>query len=107
MSFIDLYRAYREGCFGGNPRSWGSAEWSQLVDYLCGRMAYSQEEWECLTWQPQVWDTTDEAPTTKAATSREGYINSLKERARAKDGYMNHMFILEPFQSIYSMSTIT
>jgi hypothetical protein len=53
-NFLDVNKAHRDGYFGDKARIWGDADWSLLLDYLSGGVACSQQEWDALTWQPQV-----------------------------------------------------
>ncbi len=54
MSFLDINKAHRDGYFGERARIWGDKDWSSLLDYLSGGVAYSQQGWEDLAWLPQV-----------------------------------------------------
>ncbi len=106
MKFLGMNKTHRDGYFGESPRIWGDAEWSLLLGYLSGGMAYSQEEWEALTWQPLVWNTID-VVKAKASPGLKRDIRYLKDRARNQDGYMKHMCSLEPFLACDALSTIT
>ena len=106
MNFLDINKAHRDGYFGDKAKIWGDKDWSLLLDYLSGGMAYSQQEWEGLTWQPQVWTTIDQ-PRSKASPGLTKDIRSLKNRALHQDDYLTHMCGLKPFMACDVLSSIT
>ena len=69
-------------------------------------MAYSQEEWEDLTWQPQVWNTINQ-PKAKASPGLKRDIRAVRNRVLHQDDYMQHMCGLNPFMACDALSTIT
>ncbi len=93
MNFLDMNQAYRNGMFGDNPKIWGDMEWSLLLDYLSGGIAHSQDDWEALTWQPQVWNT-ETMTESKATTSRKGAHprarGTREKRRRVLDAHVLH-----------------
>jgi hypothetical protein len=102
MNFLDMNQAYRDGMFGANAKIWRDDEWSLLLDYLSGGIAHSQEDWELLTWQPQVWNTETMSPST-ATKARNGWIRDLAARAANADGYLK----IKGFAAADALSTIT
>ncbi len=84
MNFLDINLAYRNGMFGENPKIWKDDEWSLLLDYLCGGIAHSKEDWENLEYSPQVWDT-ESGRVAKPTTSKRKLIRGLAERAANAD----------------------
>ena len=106
MNFLDMNQAYRNGMFGDNAKIWRDDEWSLLLDYLSGGIAYSQEDWGLLTWQPQVWNTETMLPS-KATKSRQGLVRALAARAANADGYLKHHCSIKSFVAADALSTIT
>ena len=106
MSFLDMNTALRNGLFGKNPKIWGDPDWKMLIDYVTQGLDCSSEEWDKMTWTPQIWSTLSE-PRTKVPPSGKAHIAYLKERSSNADAYIRHMKGMPSFHSHDALSTIT
>ena len=106
MNFLDINLAYRNGMFGESPKIWKDDEWSLLLDYLCGGIAHSKEDWENLEYSPQVWDT-ETGRVAKPTTSKRSLIRGLAERAANADPYLKHQMSIKSFKAADALSVVT
>ncbi len=106
MNFLDMNQAYRNGMFGTEAKIWGDDEWALLLDYLCGGITHSKEEWENLEYRVQVWDTEDQR-VTKPTKARNSHLRGLAARAAKPDAYLKHQMSIKAFSADDVLSTIT
>ncbi len=92
--------------YGESPKSWKDDERSLLLDYLCGGIAHSKEDWENLEYSPQVWDTATNR-VAKPATAKRKLIRGLAARAANADPYLKHQMSIKAFSADDVLSTIT
>ena len=106
MDFLDIQKAHRNGMFGTEAKIWGDDEWSLLLDYLCGGITHSKEEWENLEYRVQVWDTEDQK-VTQPTKARKSHLRGLAARAAKPDAYLKHQMSIKAFSADDVLSTIT
>ncbi len=106
MNFSGMNQAYRNGMFGTDAKIWGDDEWALLLDYLCGGITHSKEDWENLESKAQVWDTDDQEVTTPSK-ARKARLRELAARAANPDAYLKHQMSIKAFSADDALSTIT
>ncbi len=106
MNFMGMDKAHKDGYFGDSPRIWGDKEWSLLLDYLCGGITHSKEEWEIMEYRAQVWDTEDQR-VTKPTKARKARLRELAARAAKPDAYLKHQMSIKSFKAADALSVIT